>query len=78
MKKSAKWSIKFNYTGTKESKTVPSNQDNRSCCKCTCLKPLDESGSSSMVVNEEEEEETSTQNSSLDEAKSSDGKEIGK
>uniref|UniRef100_A0AAR5P9M4 Suppressor of cytokine signaling 5 n=1 Tax=Dendroctonus ponderosae TaxID=77166 RepID=A0AAR5P9M4_DENPD len=71
VKKSAKWSIKFNYAGRKESKTVPSNQDNRSCCKCTCFKSLDESGSSSIVL--KEDEEISTQNSSLDEARSSDG-----
>lgn len=36
MKRSTKWSIKFNCTGRKSTKMLPSQEENRACCRCTC------------------------------------------
>ncbi|XP_066152404.1 suppressor of cytokine signaling 5 isoform X1 [Euwallacea fornicatus] len=62
VKKSAKWSIKFNCTGKKESEMVSSGSDGRSCCRCTCFKGVDEDNGSSLSLTSREE--TSTAQSS--------------
>ncbi|XP_050312905.1 uncharacterized protein LOC126747874 isoform X2 [Anthonomus grandis grandis] len=51
-KKSPKWSIKFNCTGRKESKSSSPIRETERCCKCTSFKSLEETAGS-MSKNEE-------------------------
>lgn len=70
MKRSTKWSIKFNCTGRKSTKMLPPQEENRACCRCTCpknganveteaenLPSTSEQPTSSIAVNPSEEDQ---------------------
>lgn len=71
VKKSPKWSIKFNCTGRKESKIA--SQDTRTCCKCSCFKSLDEAGSSMVITEDSNPSPQSTSSEERSTRSSSDG-----
>jgi len=65
VKRSTKWSIKFNCTGRKSTKMLPSHEANRVCCRCTCPK------SAENETNQAEAELPSTSSSHSDQPRGS-------